>query len=126
MVPLDEDAGRLRALEQPDHIIKHGALLLKISRPPEGMPQRPGHEHRARRAKLRRYLLDDAHRRGGQPLAFHRVLNQPDRAVAEPSRGCQQRDLRPRLAQPPRRRRRRLRNEPLDEFGLSMWPMKLR
>ena len=56
MVPLDERARRLGALEQPDHIIKHGPLLFKISRPSEGVPQRPGHEHRARRAKLRRYL----------------------------------------------------------------------
>lgn len=120
MVPLDQRSRLPGALEQPDHIIQHGPLLFNISRSSEGMPQRPGHEHRPGRTKLRRYLLDDAHRGGGQPLPFHRVLNQPDRAVAQPSRGRQQRHLRPRLAQPPRRGRRRLLHEPLHEFRIDV------
>ena len=108
MVPLDECSGLLGAPEQLDHIIQHGALLFKISRFAEWMAQGPGHEYRTRRRKRKRYLPDDAHRYGGQPLPFHRVLNQPDRAITKPSRGREQRDLRPRLAQPPRGRRRRL------------------
>ena len=116
MVPLDEHARLLGRLEQLDHIIQHGALLFKISRFAEGMAQGPGHEYRTRRRKRKRYLLDDAHRYGGQPLPFHRVLNQPDRAITKPSRGRQQRHLRPRLAQPPRSRRRRFLHEALDEF----------
>ena len=50
------------------------------------------------------------------PLPFHRVLNQPDRAIAKPSRGREQRHLRPRLAQPPSGRRRRLLHQSLHEF----------
>ena len=108
MVPLDECSGLIGAPEQLDHIIQHGALLFKISRFTERMAQGPGHEYRTRRPERKRYLLDDAHRYGGQPLPFHRVLNQPDRAIAKPSRGREQRHFRPRLAQPPRGRRRRL------------------
>ncbi len=87
MVPLDECSGLIGAPKQLDHIIQHGALLFKISRFAKGMAQGPGHEYRTRRRKRKRYLLDDAHRYGGQPLPFHRVLNQPDRAITKPSRG---------------------------------------
>ena len=116
MVPLDECSGLIGAPEQLDHIIQHGALLFKISRFAKGMAQGPGHEYRTRRRKRKRYLLDDAHRDGRDALPFHRVLNQPDRAITKPSRGRQQRHLRPRLAQPPRGSRRRLLHEALHEF----------
>ena len=116
MVPLDECSGRIGALDQLDYIIQHGALLFKIFHLPEGMPQGPGHEHRPGRSERKRNFFHDAHRDGASPSRSTAFSNQPDRAIAKPSGGREQRNLRPRLAQPPRGRRRRLLHEPLHEF----------